>query len=313
MGYDPSQATDRRSGKLHNRSLVVSPHLVAMFHQEDPPNQDQMIALEKALLIARRAVAASLQVISHMQTGHLVKGPSAERCWVEDSDGYLDDEFHDAFWHHMGFDYLKDHKDWGEWIPDLQRVRNNLAAIQNHLSTQVKIGNSDDYVRSITDKDIMDARWKDPAAAQRLLRARRDGLEGMVKLKRAIETQILGDSKNAIPGNKLWEEQLEAGKLALPPEYWGNIKVGFRDLLTVPKLQKAGAIIHESSHKMISTGDICYAKDWSAYKNLTKDQKMRNADGYAFLAISLYKRTCFENDAHLRQLKEDKKAIDTSV
>jgi hypothetical protein len=97
-------------------------------------------------------------------------------------------------------------------------------------------------------------------------------------------------------------DQWVGGSYKLLPDEWGNIKVDFTLLGKVPRLQIAGTLIHESTHKMKNAVDHCYASSSGTYKTLTKAQAMDNADSYAFVAISLYKMTYIKNDKKLKEL-----------
>ena len=84
---------------------------------------------------------------------------------------------------------------------------------------------------------------------------------------------------------------------------WGNIHVDFW-LFTHQThwtdLALAGLIIHEASHKFLNTDDRAYCHDGRKYIDLEKSLKLKNADSYAYAAISLYADELIEDDKSKR-------------
>ena len=79
---------------------------------------------------------------------------------------------------------------------------------------------------------------------------------------------------------------------------WGSIHVDFglftgRPNPNSPKpksdLELARLIIHEASHKFLFTDDHAYCHEEEKYIGLSNDLKLKNADSYAYAAISLYR------------------------
>ena len=54
-------------------------------------------------------------------------------------------------------------------------------------------------------------------------------------------------------------------------------------------MRVALTLIHEASHKFIDTFDFAYVYD-PVYEQLTTAQALRNADSFAFAAVSIYLR-----------------------
>jgi hypothetical protein len=86
---------------------------------------------------------------------------------------------------------------------------------------------------------------------------------------------------------------------------WGNIHVDFALFTNQTNADKhelwtdlalAGLIIHEASHKFLYTDDHAYCHDGRKYIDLSKSLKLKNADSYAYTAMSLYAGELIEDD-----------------
>lgn len=94
---------------------------------------------------------------------------------------------------------------------------------------------------------------------------------------------------------KIYDE--EAGKEV--EAAWGNIHVDFGVFAQETNwtdLAQAGLIIHEASHKFLNTDDHAYCHDGPKYIDLPKSLKLKNADSYAYTAMSLYAGELIEDD-----------------
>src|SRR5271166_4247396 len=88
-------------------------------------------------------------------------------------------------------------------------------------------------------------------------------------------------------------------ELALVEAAWGNIHVDFGVFAQETNwtdLAQAGLIIHEASHKFLNTDDHAYCNDGPKYSDLPKSLKLKNADSYAYTAMSLYAGELIEDD-----------------
>jgi hypothetical protein len=93
----------------------------------------------------------------------------------------------------------------------------------------------------------------------------------------------------------------------LLPQHKGAIHINFEVFLKDPQqrnLHVARTLIHEASHKFLDTYDFAYTHD-PAYATINKAQAMRNADSYAFAAVSCYKARLFRDKMHMMQPSGD--------
>ena len=290
---DPKDAEVRAKGTL-DRTLAVSANLVVNFHSSRPPTQYQVQFLEDALFMAKRALLAARTIVHDMRAAIL--STSFSRASVTDSKGELEPAIYDTFTNHMHFPELKDRKDWRAWESDLETMTEFFAADCQYLFGRPVVG---DTIRL-----VLKPAFAVVTNPELQLKITGDGKasEGFVNLKKSAWKKI---DQNP----SLFEEWI-GGRFKFQPEEWGNIKVDFTLLGKVPRLQIAGTLIHESTHKMKNAVDHCYASSSGTYKTLTKAQAMDNADSYAFVAISLYKMTYIKNDKKLKELGTSK-SIDT--
>jgi hypothetical protein len=290
---DPKDAEVRKKGTL-DCTLAVSANLVVNFHSSKPPTQAQVQFLEDALFIAKRALLAARTIVHDMRSAIL--SAKFSRASITEIDGELKPAIYETFTYHMHFPALTDRKDWSAWQPDLETMTEFFAADCQYLFGRPVVGDTIRLVLKpayavVTNKELQKKITGDGTAS-----------EGFVNLKKSAWAKI--DQKP-----ELFEEWV-GGSYKFQPEEWGNIKVDFALLSKVPRLQIAGTLIHESTHKMKNAVDHCYASSTGAYKSLTKAQAMDNADSYAFVAISLYKMAYIKNDNALKLLGSTK-AIDT--
>jgi hypothetical protein len=286
---DPKDAEVRKKGTL-DRTLTVSANLVVNFYSGQPPTQRQVQILEDSLFIAKRALLAARTIVHDMRAALL--DPSFSRASITDSKGNLKPAIYDTFTNHMHFAELKDRTDWRAWASDLETMTEFFAADCQYLFGRPVVGDTHRLVLKpafavVTNPELQKKIAGDGKAS-----------EGFVNLKKSAWAKI--DQNPA-----LFDEWI-GGRHKFQPEEWGNIKVDFRLLGTAPRLQIAGTLIHESTHKMKNAVDHCYASTSGTYKTLTKAQAMDNADSYAFVAISLYKMTYIKNDKKLKELGTSK-------
>jgi len=282
---DPKDAEVRNKGTL-DRTLAVSASLVVNFHSSRPPTQAQVQFLADALRMAKRALLAARAVVRDMRVAIL--SSSYSRASITESNGELKSAIYDTFTYHMHFPPLADRKDWSAWQSDLATISDFFAADCQYLFGRPVVGDTYRLVLKpqyavVTDKQLQASITGDGTAS-----------EGFVNLKKSAWKTI--DQNPA-----LFDEWI-GGRFKFQPNEWGNIKVNFALLSAVPRLQIAGTLIHESTHKMKNAVDHCYASSSGMYKTLTKAQAMDNADSYAFVAISLYKMTYIKNDKKLKEL-----------
>jgi hypothetical protein len=286
---DPKQAEVRQKGTL-DRTLAVSANLVVNFHSSRPPTQAQVQFLEDALFMAKRALLAARTIVHDMRAAIL--SPSFSRASITDSNGELKPAIYDTFTYHMHFPELTDRKDWRAWESDLETMTDFFAADCQYLFGRPVVGD--------TYRLVLKPQFAVVTNPQLQVKITGDGTasEGFVNLRKSAWQKI--DQNPA-----LFDEWVN-GRYKFQPDEWGNIKVDFTLLGTVPRLQIAGTLIHESTHKMKNAVDHCYASSSGSYKMLTKAQAMDNADSYAFVAISLYKMTYIKNDKKLKELGSSK-------
>jgi hypothetical protein len=67
-------------------------------------------------------------------------------------------------------------------------------------------------------------------------------------------------------------------------------------------------IVHEATHKFCFTADYCYCKQENRqkYEALEKEMLMKNADSYAFLALSVVAKRLIE-------VREDVQALNDKI
>lgn len=66
-----------------------------------------------------------------------------------------------------------------------------------------------------------------------------------------------------------------------------DIYIHFNHILTCNVWQMARLIIHEATHKFAYTGDYAYHSDSAAWGNLVGANAIKNADSYAYAAVSV--------------------------
>jgi hypothetical protein len=92
-------------------------------------------------------------------------------------------------------------------------------------------------------------------------------------------------------------------QVELAAEQLGSIHINFRRMLRaedpLSDSMVARTIIHEASHKYVSTHDFAYAGD-DDYERLDRRQSLLNADSYAFAAASLARNRLFKNDMDMK-------------
>lgn len=286
MGFssDPKDAEVRAKGTL-DRTLTVNAGLTANFHSSKPPTLAQIEFLADALAIARRAVDAAINTI----TGLI----AATTATVE-----MDAAVYASLVFHYHLPPLADRKDWSAWGPDLKTILEFFTADRQHLAGTVVVGDS---YRLVLKREY--AIVKDPTLQKRITGSGRAS-EGFVNLKKSAWATI-----DANP--KLFDDWIN-GYHKFPATEWGNIKVDFGKLCQVTRLQVAGTLIHETTHKMKNAVDHCYASSPGPYKTLTKAQALDNADSHAFAAVCLYKKFLIESDSAMTQLNLAK-TIDAQI
>ncbi len=274
FSFDPAMAEKRQKGTL-DRTLTVNAGLTANFHSSKPPTTDQIKFLADSLNIAKRAITEAIQVVADLKA-------------VTKSKVQMNAGVYNALVYHYNLDKLADLKDWTAWARDLEEILGFFFADQTHLfSGPVVVG---DTYRLILKPEF--AKVTDQKLQANITHSG-GAPEGFVNLKKAAWQQI---DKNPT----LFDEWI-GGRYKFDSTQWGNIKVDFDKLCKVTRLQIAGTLIHESTHKMKNAVDHAYASD-PPYKTLTKAQKLDNADSHAFAAICLYKKTFFTNDQNLTDL-----------
>ena len=277
MSFDPKDAKVRERGtQTLNRTLSVDAFLTANFHSDKPPTTQQIKFLHDALQIAKRAIDKAITVIEGLQ--------SATTNKVEMAAGV-----YEALVYHYHLQDLADRKDWTLWKGDLETILGVFKADRQHLfGFPVVVGD--------THRLVLRPRFANVKNAELQKKITSDGTasEGFVNLKKSAWKAI-----DEAP--ELFDKWV-GGAHKFPPTEWGNIKVDFTKLGSVTRLQIAGTLIHETTHKMKNAVDHCYASDKASYKTLTKAQALDNADSHAFAAICLYKGTFIKNDAKLDEL-----------
>jgi hypothetical protein len=274
FSFDPAKAEERQKGTL-DRTLTVNAGLTANFHSTKPPTIDQIKFLADSLSIAKRAITEAIQVVADLKA-------------VTKSNVDVNADVYDALVYHYNLGELADLKNWTAWAGDLGEILGFFFADQTHLfSGPVVVGD--------THRLILKPEFAKVANQNLQAKITHSGRapEGFVNLKKPAWQQI---DKNPA----LFDEWV-GGRYKFDSTQWGNIKVDFDKLCKVTRLQIAGTLIHESTHKMRNAVDHAYASD-APYTTLTKGQKLDNADSHAFAAICLYKKTFFRNDRHLTAL-----------
>jgi len=68
--------------------------------------------------------------------------------------------------------------------------------------------------------------------------------------------------------------------------YFGGIHIEFADVAEYPSLLLAMVIVHEATHKFADTEDHAYTEQ-NKYAGLTREQRIENADSFAYVVISI--------------------------
>jgi hypothetical protein len=271
---DPNKAEKRLKGTL-DRTLTVNAGLTVNFYSGKQPREEQIRFLADALKIAKRAITEAIQVVADLK--------AVTKSKVEMNDGV-----YNALLYHYALAPLADRKDWTAWAGDLEKILGFFFADQTHLFTgPVVVG---DTHRLVVKPEF--AKVTNPQL-QAKITSSGGAPEGFVNLKKPAWAEI---DKNP----QLFDEWT-GGKHKFDSTQWGNIKVDFGKLCKVTRLQIAGTLIHETTHKMKNAVDHAYASD-PGYSGLTKAERLDNADSHAFAAICLYKKALIRNDAHLTML-----------
>ncbi|MBV9877266.1 MAG: hypothetical protein JO025_21235 [Verrucomicrobia bacterium] len=128
---------------------------------------------------------------------------------------------------------------------------------------------------------------------------KKGGVRGYVNWENKEKYKAKADSRKLFSPYKTFGTIMdeEAGKEV--EVAWGNIHIDFGVFATETNwtdLAQAGLIIHEASHKFLNTDDYAYCDEGEKYINLSKNLKLKNADSYAYAAISLYAHELIKDD-----------------
>jgi hypothetical protein len=298
--YNPINALFLPFKGVQNRILEVSPDLVAKFHSESKHlKEGHFRNLDAAVRIARNAVKESVRILDHM-TGTWSKvfsksepSGTSSKSPVQSVFQVSEEVLKFAFRTHMkldlsGFISAGDTKDCSFWLSDLKFLKENFRQIRKHLSTRVTIADSYSPIFNLSDSDKMN-----PLIQEEVNLLKNGTTRGTTKLRWPVRARFANT-----PEGK--EKVRKAEYRFFTPDDWGSIHVNFYNLPFVPPLRIAITIIHETSHKMANTGDFGYADGLDKrYEMLSKNESLLNADSYAYLAISLYKKTAIKNEDDL--------------
>lgn len=148
------------------------------------------------------------------------------------------------------------------WV--LEKIRQKMLSLSFHLNTGVYLIDIDASRRDIETGQVVD-----PANAD----TDTEAYVSPTKTKYDAQTWRATDGKfvnNTISGFRL-----------------GEMHVSFELLEAYSALSYARIVIHEASHKYLSTDDEAYAHA-DTYAGLSLAQTLNNADSFAWAAISLY-------------------------
>lgn len=220
----------------------------------------------------------------------------------------------DTIYTHFKLD-IESRYDLDKTLDHLGKIHSRYLKIQHGLEQRVVLADSrSEDVRKTLMKYLTDNNQPIPEkkkaheVIQALPQSTKDQMAQSLSLQRSSDEGV-GEgyvSAKSRVVNRLGLEQTQT--TPLEPHQQGGIHLNFAFLRDDGPLGSllyiACLIIHEASHKFASTFDHNYTWETFSYSALATEQKIENADSYAYAAISLYKRHVFAGKSDFESLTD---------
>jgi hypothetical protein len=149
-----------------------------------------------------------------------------------------------------------------------------------------------------------------------------EGLNGAVTLSDSLNYHTWNDYAEDEPGmapgksragtqGKLEEGHVKLSNKFIPKSLYGtpeefvegarSIHIEFSLAAVYPPIQLARIIVHEATHKFAGTRDHAYTYE-EDYEDLTMEERVFNADSYAYVVISIALNKLIKNESRLFQV-----------
>jgi hypothetical protein len=149
------------------------------------------------------------------------------------------------------------------WV--IEQIRKNMLSLSFHLNTGIYLIDADNTRRDIRVGDFTDPTQADP---------NEEAYVGFIKKSHDKTTWRANDWKQGV-------DNFTCGFRK------GEMHVDFANLENYSAISFARVVIHEATHKYFNTNDEAYAHE-DTYGALSLAQCLKNADSYAWAAVSLY-------------------------